>query len=65
MKCEPELYTIDDLERDRRTPWEGIRNYQARNLLRDDMQVGDGVLFYASSADPAGVTGLAELVRAG
>jgi predicted RNA-binding protein with PUA-like domain len=65
MKCEPELYTIDDLERDRRTPWEGIRNYQARNLLRDDMQVGDGVLFYASSADPAGVTGLAEIVRAG
>ena len=44
MKCEPEAYTIDDLERDRSTTWEGVRNYQARNLLRDDMQVGDGVV---------------------
>nr|MBP9826804.1 EVE domain-containing protein [Thermoanaerobaculia bacterium] len=45
--------------------WEGVRNYQARNLLRDDMQVGDGVLFYASNAEPSGVTGLAEIVRSG
>ena len=65
MKCEPEAYTIDDLERDRSTTWEGVRNYQARNLLRDDMQVGDGVLFYASNAEPSGVTGLAEIVRSG
>ena len=65
MKCEPEAYTIEDLERDRATPWEGVRNYQARNLLRDDMQVGDGVLFYASNADPSGVTGLARIERAG
>jgi predicted RNA-binding protein with PUA-like domain len=65
MKCEPDAYTIDDLKRDGRTSWEGVRNYQARNLMRDDMQVGDGVLFYASNADPSGVTGLARIVRAG
>ena len=41
MKCEPTAYTIDDLKRDRRTSWEGVRNYQARNFMRDDMQVGD------------------------
>jgi len=64
MKCEPAAYTIDDLARDGRTSWEGVRNYQARNLMRDQMQVGDGVLFYASNADPSGVTGLAEIVRA-
>lgn len=65
MKCEPDAYTIDDLKRDGRTSWEGVRNYQARNLMRDDMQEGDGVLFYASNADPSGVTGLAKIVRAG
>jgi predicted RNA-binding protein with PUA-like domain len=65
MKCEPDAYTIDDLERDGRTSWEGVRNYQARNIMRDDMQVGEGVLFYASNADPSGVTGLATIVRAG
>jgi predicted RNA-binding protein with PUA-like domain len=65
MKCEPEAYTIDDLKRDGQTSWEGVRNYQARNYMRDQMQVGDGVLFYASNADPSGVTGLAEIVRAG
>ena len=65
MKCEPEAYTIDDLKRDGRSSWEGVRNYQARNFMRDQMQEGDGVLFYASNADPSGVTGLAEIVRAG
>jgi predicted RNA-binding protein with PUA-like domain len=65
MKCEPAAYTIDDLARDGRTTWEGVRNYQARNFMRDGMQEGDGVLFYASNADPSGVTGLAEIVRAG
>ena len=65
MKCEPEAYTIADLERDGRSSWEGVRNYQARNLMRDQMQEGDGVLFYASNADPSGVTGLAEIARAG
>jgi predicted RNA-binding protein with PUA-like domain len=65
MKVEPSAYSIDDLARDGSTSWEGVRNYQARNFMRDEMQVGDGVLFYASNADPAGVTGLAEIARAG
>src|SRR5690349_14079679 len=65
MKCEPGAYTIDDLARDGRTGWEGVRNYQARNFMRDDMREGDGVLFYASNADPSGVTGLATIARAG
>ena len=65
MKCEPAAYTIDDLKRDRKTSWEGVRNYQARNFMRDRMQVGDDVLFYASNAEPSGVTGLARIARAG
>tara|TARA_Y100000588_G_scaffold175061_1_gene189141 strand:- start:444 stop:926 length:483 start_codon:yes stop_codon:yes gene_type:complete len=65
MKCEPSAYTIDDLERDRQTCWEGVRNYQARNFMRDDMNVGDRVLFYASNADPSGVTGVAEISKEG
>jgi len=63
MKCEPEAYSIDDLERDGVTTWEGVRNFQARNSMRDDMKVGDGVLFYASNAEPSGVTGVAEVAR--
>jgi len=63
MKCEPEAYTIEDLERDGTATWEGVRNFQARNSMRDDMRVGDGVLFYASNAEPSGVTGLAEISR--
>jgi predicted RNA-binding protein with PUA-like domain len=65
LKCEPEAYTIENLARDGVTTWEGVRNFQARNFLRDDMKPGDGVLFYASNADPSGVTGLAEIARAG
>ncbi len=65
MKCEPSAYSIDDLARDGQTCWEGVRNFQARNFMRDDMQVGDGVLFYASNADPSGVTGMAEIVKTG
>lgn len=65
MKVEPDVYTIDDLKRDKTTNWEGVRNYKARNYMRDSMQVGDEVLFYASNADPSGVTGLAKIVKAG
>jgi predicted RNA-binding protein with PUA-like domain len=65
MKCEPGAYTIDNLERDGSTSWEGVRNFQARNFMRDQMQIGDPVLFYASNADPSGVTGLARIARAG
>jgi predicted RNA-binding protein with PUA-like domain len=63
MKCEPSAYTIADLERDGITGWEGVRNYQVRNFMRDDMRVGDEVLFYASNANPSGVTGLARIAR--
>lgn len=65
MKSEPSAYSIDDLQRDKRTNWSGIRNYQARNFMRDQMRVGDSVLFYASSAEPSGVAGIAEVVREG
>lgn len=63
MKSEPDAYSIDDLERDGVTAWEGVRNFQARNLLRDQIRVGDGVLFYHSSTQPPGVVGLGEVVR--
>jgi predicted RNA-binding protein with PUA-like domain len=61
MKSEPDSFSIDDLERVKQTPWEGVRNYQARNLMRDDMKVGDAVLFYHSNADPPAVVGLARV----
>jgi predicted RNA-binding protein with PUA-like domain len=60
MKVEPEAYSIGRLERDGSTSWEGVRNYQARNFMRE-MKAGDKVLFYASNAKPSGVTGLAEV----
>lgn len=63
MKSEPSVYSIHDLERDGTTMWEGVRNYQARNFMRDDMKVGDFVLFYHSSAKPMGVAGVAEVCR--
>jgi predicted RNA-binding protein with PUA-like domain len=65
MKSEPSAYSIDDLERDGTTSWNGVRNFRARNFMRDEMKVGDKVLFYASSADPSGVSGLAEVSREG
>ena len=61
MKSEPDAYSIDDLERDGTEHWDGIRNYQARNLMRDEMAVGDRVLFYHSNAKPPGVVGIAEI----
>lgn len=60
MKSEPEDFSIDDLARVQVEPWTGVRNYQARNFMRQ-MQVGDGVLFYHSNADVPGVYGLAEV----
>jgi len=65
MKSEPGAYSIDDLERDGTTHWDGVRNHQARNLMRDDVKVGDLVLFYHSNADPPGVAGVAKVVREG
>ena len=57
MKSEPSAYSIDDLARDGSTNWNGIRNYQARNYMRE-MKVGDRVLFYASNANPPGAVGM-------
>lgn len=65
MKTEPDGFGIDDLERVKVEPWTGVRNYMARNLMRDQMKVGDAVLFYHSSADPSGVAGLATIKATG
>ncbi|MBI5329926.1 MAG: EVE domain-containing protein [Betaproteobacteria bacterium] len=61
MKSEPSEFSIDDLVRDGRVAWFGVRNYQARNFMRDQMRVGDGVLFYHSTCDQPGIAGLAEV----
>ena len=58
MKSEPDAYSIDDLERDGREPWDGIRNYQARNMMRDDMKIGDEVFFYHSNCKEPGIVGI-------
>ena len=63
MKSEPEAFSIEDLERVGTEPWDGIRNYQARNYMRDEMRVGDRVLFYHSSTDTPGVVGTARVAR--
>ena len=64
MKSEPDAYSIDDLKRDRREPWDGIRNYQARNMMRDTMKVGDEVFFYHSNCKQPGVVGIAKIASA-
>ena len=61
MKSEPDAYSIDDLEDDGQEPWDGIRNYQARNMMRDQMKVGDKVLFYHSSCKVPAVVGIAKI----
>ena len=61
MKSEPEEFSIDDLARVGREPWTGVRNYQARNFMRDAMKPGDGILFYHSNCAVPGVVGLAEV----
>jgi len=61
MKSEPEEFSIDDLERVGVEPWSGVRNYQARNFMRDGMRIGDGILFYHSNCAEPGVVGLAEV----
>ena len=62
MKSEPDCYSIDDLQRDGKDAWSGVRNYQARNYMRDDMHKGDQVLYYHSSTAIPGVVGVAEIV---
>jgi predicted RNA-binding protein with PUA-like domain len=61
MKSEPSAYSIDDLNRDKSTLWEGVRNYQARNFMMKEMKVGDEALFYHSNAEPPGAAGIAEV----
>jgi predicted RNA-binding protein with PUA-like domain len=61
MKSEPDTFSIDDLKRKKREAWDGVRNYQARNFMRDEMCVGDGVFFYHSSCPEPGIAGLAEV----
>ncbi|MFO0949443.1 MAG: EVE domain-containing protein [Planctomycetota bacterium] len=63
LKTEPESYSIDDLRQDGKTFWDGVRNYQARNFIRDDMKVGDLALIYHSNADPLGAAGIAKVCR--
>ena len=65
FKSEPTAYSFADLlaEADRTAEWDGVRNYQVRNLMRDEMKVGDGVLFYHSSAKPMAVVGTATIVK--
>jgi predicted RNA-binding protein with PUA-like domain len=61
IKSEPDEFSIDALARVKSEPWSGVRNYQARNFMRDGMQVGDGILFYHSNCAEPGVVGLAEV----
>jgi predicted RNA-binding protein with PUA-like domain len=67
FKSEPDVFSIDDLANstDKTTCWDGVRNYQARNFLRDSMKIGDKVLFYHSNCDPMGVAGVCEIVKEG
>lgn len=65
MKSEPSEYSIDDLVEDKTTFWDGVRNYQARNMLRDEILEGDRVFFYHSNADPMAIVGTAKVIRNG
>ncbi|MGZ4960023.1 MAG: EVE domain-containing protein [Methylomonas sp.] len=67
MKSEPEAFSIDDLRsRPQQTEhWDGVRNYQARNMMRDEMKVGDQVFFYHSNCEEPGIVGIAEVIREG
>jgi len=67
VKTEPESFSIDDLAAspNQTTSWSGVRNYQARNFMRNEMKLGDRVLFYHSSTEPPAIVGVARVVRAG
>jgi predicted RNA-binding protein with PUA-like domain len=65
MKSEPDAFSIDDLRRKRRSGWDGVRNYTARNFMRDEMRVGDLALFHHSNASPSGVVGLMQVSKTG
>ena len=61
MKSEPLNYSIYDLQKEKKSLWDGVRNYQARNFMMKDMKIGDAILFYHSLANPPGIAGLAEV----
>lgn len=61
IKSESDCYSIDDLKKDKSTPWTGVRSYQARNYMRDEMSIGDIALFYHSNSKPSGVYGIAKV----
>ncbi len=63
MKNEPEDYSIDDLKKDKVEPWDGIRNYQVRNMIRDDMKKGDLAFFYHSNCEVPGIYGVMEICK--
>lgn len=63
MKTEPNTYSWQDLVKEKVTSWEGVRNYQARNFMRDDMEMGDRVFIYHSVVQPMAIMGIAEVVR--
>ena len=65
MKSEPDVFGIDDLKKVKVEPWDGVRNYQARNMMRDDMKKGDLVFFYHSNTDVPGIVGIMEVVKEG
>ncbi len=65
MKSEPDVFGIDDLKKVGVEHWDGVRNYQARNMMRDDMKKGDQVFFYHSNCKEPGIVGIAEVVREG
>jgi predicted RNA-binding protein with PUA-like domain len=67
VKSEPDVFSLDDLiaAKNQTTHWDGVRNYQARNTLRDQMQLGDKVLYYHSNTEPTAVVGIVEVVRTG
>ena len=65
VKSEPTAFSIDDFEKVKTTHWDGVRNFQARNYLRDEMKTGDKILFYHSSADPKACMGYCEVAREG
>jgi predicted RNA-binding protein with PUA-like domain len=67
LKSEPEVFSIKDLAKaaNKTTHWDGVRNYQARNTMRDDMKMGDLAFFYHSNADPPGIAGIVKIVKEG
>ncbi|MBI1976630.1 MAG: EVE domain-containing protein [Candidatus Omnitrophica bacterium] len=65
MKSEPNVFSIEDLKKSKVSPWDGVRNYQARNYMRDQMKLGDLAFFYHSNANPSGIAGIAKVIREG